>query len=36
MWTIEEFRIAVLIGFIGFMTLAAAACIIATKWGAKK
>lgn len=31
MWSIEEFRIAVLIGAVGFMTLTAVACIIANK-----
>ena len=31
MWTIEEFRIAVLIGTVSFMALVGIACIIANK-----
>lgn len=36
MWTIEEFRLAVLVSFVGFMALAGIACVIATKWGKAK
>ena len=36
MWTIEEFRLAVLIGTVGFLALTAIACLIATKRSVKK
>lgn len=37
MWSIEEFRLAVILGTVGFMALVAIACIIANKiQGSKK
>ena len=31
MWTIEQFRLAVILGTIGFIALIAIACIVAEK-----